>query len=41
MNVLGHLKRGFFEKGEQLSVQTESDFELRVAKFTLLLEILR
>ena len=33
MTVLGHLKRGFLEKGEQVSVQTESDYGLRLAKF--------
>ena len=38
--VLGHLKRGFLKKGEQLCVQTEFDFVLRVYKFTRLLAIL-
>ena len=40
MTVLGHLKRVFLEKGEQVSVHTESDFGLRVAKVTRLLVIL-
>ena len=40
MTVLGHLKRGFLEKGEQLSVQTYYEFVLRVSKVTRLLAIL-
>ena len=40
MTVLGHLKRGFLKKGEQVSVQTESYFVLRVSKFARLLAIL-
>ena len=41
MTVLGHLKRGLLEKGEQVCVQIEFDFGLRVAKVVKLLEILR
>ena len=37
LTVLGHLKRGFLEKGDQVCVQTEFDFGLRVAKVTRLL----
>ena len=40
MTVLGHLKRGFLEKGEQLCVQTDSEQVLRVSKVTSLLAIL-
>ena len=40
MTVLGHLKRGFLEKGEQVCVQTEFDFGLKVDKVTRLLAIL-
>ena len=40
LTVLGRLKRGFLEKGEQVSVQTESEFGLRLAKVARLLEIL-
>ena len=40
MTVLGHLKRDFLNKGEQVSMQTESDFGLRAAKVTRLLAIL-
>ena len=40
LTVLGHLKRGFLDKGEQVCVYTESDFGLRVAKVTRLLEII-
>ena len=40
LTVLGHLKRGFLDKGEQVSVKKESDFGIRVAKATRLLEIL-
>ena len=38
--VLGHLKRGFLDKGGQVSVQTGSEFGLRIAKVTSLLEII-
>ena len=38
--VLGHLKRGFLEKGDQVSIYTESYFGFRVYKVTRLLEIL-
>ena len=37
---MGHLKRGFLGNGEQVSVQAEFDFGLRVAKVTRLPEIL-
>ena len=40
MTVLGHLKRGFLEKGYQVCVKTEFDFGLRLAKVTRLLAIL-
>ena len=40
LTVLGHLKRGFLDKGEYVCVQTESDFGLRVSKVTRLLAIL-
>ena len=40
MTVLGHLKRGVLEKGEQVCVQTDLDLGLRVAKVTKLLAIL-
>ena len=40
MTVLGHLKRGFLEKGEKVCVYTESDFGIRVAKVTRLIAIL-
>ena len=38
--VLGHLNRGFLEKGDQVSMHTEFEFGLRVAKVTRLLAIL-
>ena len=38
--VLDCLKRGFLNKGEQVSVQTESDQKLKVAKVTRLLSII-
>ena len=40
MTVLGHLKRGFLKKEEQVCVWTESDFGLRVSKVKRLLAIL-
>ena len=40
LTVLGHLNRGLPEKGEQVSVQTESEFGIRVDKFTRLLQII-
>ena len=40
LTVLGRLKMGFLEKGEQVIVQTESDQGLRVSKITMLLSIL-
>ena len=40
MAVLGHLNRGFLKKGEQVCLQTEFDFGLRVAKVTRLLAII-
>ena len=39
--ILGHLKRGFVGKGEQVSVQKDSEFGLRISKVTGLLVILR
>ena len=38
--VLGHLKRGFLEKGEQSCMHTEFDFGLMVAKVTRLLSMI-
>ena len=40
LTVLVHLKRNFLEKGEQVCVQTEYDFGLRLSKVTRLLAIL-
>ena len=37
---MGHHKRGFLKKGEQVSVQKKSEFGLRVSKVMRLLEIL-
>ena len=40
LTVLGHLKRGFLEKGEHVCVRIESDQGIRVDKVTKLLSIL-
>ena len=40
MTILSHLRKGFLEKGEQVSVQTESEFRLRLSKVKNLLAIL-
>ena len=40
LTVLGHLKRGFFEKGYQVRVQTEYAFLIRVAKLMRIPEII-
>ena len=40
LTVLGHLKRGFFEKGYQVSVQTEYECLLRVDKLMRIPEII-
>ena len=36
----GRTQKDFLEKGEQVSMQTESEFGLKVAKITRLLETL-
>ena len=41
LTVLGHLNRGFLEKGDQVSVRTKSDSGLRVAKVMRFIAIIR
>ena len=41
LTVLGNLKRVFLKEVEQVCVQKYSDFGLRLAKVTRLIEILR